>query len=982
MATEANAKPFIERISAAPLAGEHEKVASTLASLRAGAEAAPERAQIVPLIAEPPVTALLAGVFSGSPFLTGLVERDLARLERILTRAPETRICELKAELVRAIDAATTRADAMRALRVFKADLALLTALADLGGVWSVREVTAVLTQCADAAVEAALSFLFREAAQGGQWLGKDAEGRIAPNGLIVLAMGKGGAGELNYSSDIDLIVFYDLERIALAPGVEPAKFFVRLTRDLVQFLEERTGDGYVFRTDLRLRPDPGATQLALSTEAALIYYESFGQNWERAALIKARACAGDLEAGGRLLEDLSPFIWRKYLDYAAIADIHAMKRQIHAHRGFGKIAVAGHNIKVGRGGIREIEFFVQTQQLIAGGRQPDLRTPETLEALRRLAARGWIKEQVGRELTEAYLFLREIEHRLQMVADEQTQEIPSAPERLEGFALFCGYPDVADFSAALVARLETVQRHYAALFEDSPELTPAGVNMVFAGEQDDPGTVAALKEMGFQNPSEVLAIVRGWHHGRYAAVRTERARERLTEVQPLLIAALADTSDPDRALVSFDRFLSELPGGVQLFSLLRANPGLLRLLADIMGTAPRLARILSRRRRLLDAVLDPGTLGMLPTAEELDHLIAAEIGLGEHDLQYVLDRARVVGSEQQFLIGIRVLSGAIKANQAGGAYALLAERLIDALKAVCERELERLNGRVPGGAAAVIAMGKLGGREMTAASDLDLILVYDFDPGATQSDGAHPLAPTQYYARLTQRLITALSSATAEGTLYDVDMRLRPSGQQGPMATQLSSFVEYQAKEAWTWEHLALTRARVISGPPALKEKVEAAIRGALVRPHDPAKVAADVRDMRQRIAKEKGTENIWELKQVRGGLVDLEFIAQYLQLVNAAAHPGVLDQNTVEAYRRLRDAGVLAPAHAEVLIPATRLVHDLTQILRLCLEGSFDPATAPSGMKELLAQAGDAASFAELDAKLAETLKKVAALFDEIIA
>ena len=910
MATEAaNAKPFIERIAAAPLAGEGERAKSTFLSLQAQAEAAPEHAALVALLKDQRVAGLLMGVFAGSPFLAGLITRDLERLRRILTRAPETRLSELKQELARDAAADSKRAEVMRTLRVFKAEVALLTALADLAGVWGVKEVTAALTECADAAIDGAVGYLFREATERGQWLGKDADGKVAPNGFIVLSMGKCGAGELNYSSDVDLIVFYDLDRIALAPGVEPANFFVRFTRDLVQLLEERTGDGYVFRTDLRLRPDPGATQLALSTETALIYYESFGQNWERAALIKARASGGDLEAGRQFLEDVSPFIWRKYLDYAAIADIHAMKRQIHAHRGFGSIAVAGHNIKVGRGGIREIEFFVQTQQLIAGGRQPDLRTPRTLQALKRLAERGWIKDEVARDLEDAYLYLREIEHRLQMVADEQTQEIPSDPERLLSFAQFCGYRDVAAFSVALVQRLETVQRHYAALFEDSPELTSAGVNMVFAGEQDDPGTVAALKELGFSQPSEVLAIVRGWHHGRYAAVRTERARERLTEVQPLLIAALGETADPDRALASFDRFLSELPAGMQLFSLLRANPGLLRLLADIMGTAPRLARILSRRRRLLDAVLDPRTLGMLPTAEELDRLIAAEIGSGEHDMQYVLDRARVVGSEQQFLIGIRVLSGAIKANQAGGAYALLAERLIDALKAATERELERTNGRVPGGAAAVIAMGKLGGREMTAASDLDLILVYDFDPAATQSDGERPLAPTQYYARLTQRLISALSSATAEGTLYEVDMRLRPSGQQGPVATQLSSFIAYQATEAWTWEHLALTRARVVAGPPTLKVQVDEAICNALLRPHDAGKVAADVRDMRQRIAKEKGTDNIWDLKQVRGGLVDLEFIAQYLQLVNAARTPEVLDQNTVEAYRRLRDAGVLAP-------------------------------------------------------------------------
>ena len=339
----------------------------------------------------------------------------------------------------------------MRLLRVFKSEVALLTALADLAGIWPLQEVTAALTEAADAAIAGAVSFLFREAAQRGQWLARDKDGRAAPNGFVVLAMGKAGAGELNYSSDVDLIVFYDLERIELAAGVEPQGFFVRLTRDLVQLLAERTGDGYVFRTDLRLRPDPGATQMALSTEAALIYYESFGQNWERAALIKARPCAGDIEAGRQFLEDLAPFIWRKYLDFAAIADIHAMKRQIHAHRGFGHIAVAGHNIKLGRGGIREIEFFVQTQQLIAGGRQQDLRTPRTLDALQRLAARGWIKASVAEDLAEAYVFLRGIEHRLQMVADEQTHEVPDDPERLASFARFCGYADVAAFSAALV---------------------------------------------------------------------------------------------------------------------------------------------------------------------------------------------------------------------------------------------------------------------------------------------------------------------------------------------------------------------------------------------------------------------------------------------------------------------------------------------------------------------------------------------------
>jgi glutamate-ammonia-ligase adenylyltransferase len=947
-----------------------------------GAELAALRA----LVGQQPVRNLLAGIFAGSPYLSGLCRRDASRLQRFLTTAPEDEFSDLRRTLERDLDAAVTLPEAARALRIFKTDVALLTALADLGGVWPVMKVTEVLTATADAALQGAVRFLFRDAVRRGAWQAPPDGSSVDDTGYIVLAMGKYGANELNYSSDIDLIVFYDLEKARVAPGAEVQPFFVRITRDLVRLMDERTGDGYVFRTDLRLRPDSGATQIALSTDAALEYYESFGQNWERAALIKARPCAGDIEAGKELLRQLGPYIWRKYLDYAAIADVHAMKRQIHAFRGFGAIGVAGHNIKLGRGGIREIEFFAQTQQLIAGGRQSDLRVGATLEALRRLTERGWINEAIRADLDAAYLFLRRIEHRLQMVADDQTHELPEQPDDLKRFAAFAGFPDVETFSTELVARLETVQSHYGALFEDVPELTAGQGNMVFSGEQDDPGTLRALAAMGYENPSRVLATVRGWHHGRAKAIHSERARERLTEVQPMLIASFAATADPDRALAIFDDFISDLPAGVQLFSLLRANPKLMRLVADIMGTAPRLARILARRRRLMEAVLDPRTSGELPTTEELRANIAAEIGAYgggpiEGLVQYALDRARVIGNEQAFLIGVRVLSGTINANQAGEAYARLAEQLIDALKRVVEEELVRSHGAVPGGAAVVVAMGKLGGREMTASSDLDLMLVYEYAADAAQTDGAKALAPTQFYSRLTQRLIAALSAPTAEGALYEVDMRLRPSGQKGPLATQLSSFVDYQAHDAWTWEHLALTRARVICGPPELEAKVQDAIRAVLLRRRDRAKIAADVRDMRQRIAAEKGTTKIWDLKQVRGGLVDLEFIAQYLQLIHAADNPSVLDQNTLAAYEKLKRAGLLATDKADVLIRATRLVHGLTQILRLCLDGPFEPETAPPGLKDLLAQAADAPDFANLEARLSETLQQGAALFDELI-
>ena len=969
--------PLYARLTTAPVKRDDPVIAEQLAELEAGF-ATVEAGDA--LVSSEPVRRLLAGMLSGSPYLVGLARRDPVRLARVLSESPEAGCLRLLAEVAEQANAAASAAEVMAALRRFKNEIALLTALADIGGVWPLAKVTNTLTDAADAAVQAAVRFLFRQAVAKGDWIADGEASPEASSGYIVLGMGKYGAYELNYSSDIDLIVFYEKDRLRLREGVEPQPFFVRMTRELVRLMQERTGDGYVFRTDLRLRPDPGATQVALSTDAALIYYESFGQNWERAAMIKARAVAGDIDAGKSFLAELAPFIWRKYLDFAAIADIHAMKRQIHAHRGFAEIGVAGHNIKLGRGGIREIEFFVQTQQLIAGGRQPDLRIPATRDALRHLAERGWIKPEVRDDLTRSYVYLRGIEHRLQMVADEQTHELPSAAEALESFAHFAGYPSTAALATELVSQLETVQRHYAVLFEDMPELTRDGDNMVFAGEADDPQTLETLSRMGYSQPHQVISTVRGWHHGRYAAVRTAKARERLTEVQAVLIEALAATANPDSAFASFDRFLAQLPAGVQLFSLLRANPTLLRLVADIMGSAPRLARILSRRRRVLDAVLDPRVIGTLPTPDELDGIIRQEIA-DTHDFQDVLDRARVVGNEQAFLIGVRILSGIISTSQAGSGYALLAEHLVRALHEVVEGDFTRGNGEIPGGASAVVAMGRLGAHDMTAASDLDLIVIYDYPADVLQSDGARPLAPSQYYARVTQRLISALSAPTAEGHLYEVDMRLRPSGQKGPVATQIASFIDYQATSAWTWEHMALTRARVVSGPPELKTKIEQAINDVLVRPRDRAKIAADVRDMRGRIAAEKGTQDIWDLKQVRGGLVDVDFIAQYLQLIHAAEHPDVLDQNTIRALHKLDIKGLIPDGGGAVLLPAARMLNDLNQIVRLCVDEPFRPDQASPGLKNLLVRVADAPNFERLEADLRQMLAETAALFDRLV-
>jgi [glutamine synthetase] adenylyltransferase / [glutamine synthetase]-adenylyl-L-tyrosine phosphorylase len=981
--TSSSIEPLWKRLATGPHAADEARAAAFMKDLRENWQRADLDPAAQSLLDEPGVAKFLSGVMLGSRYLTMTMMQDAARAHRVLTSDPDSHLATLISDLSFDLAQSLPFKDCMARLRAFKAEAALTIALSDIGGVWSIMRATEALAQTADAACASSVAYLFREAVRKGEWCVAEDETDDRPHansGFFVLAMGKHGAFELNYSSDIDLIVFYEAAKARLREGLEPAAFFVRITRDLVRLLNERTSDGYVFRTDLRLRPDPGATQVAISTDAALHYYESFGQNWERAAMIKARPVAGDIECGDSFLGELSPYVWRKYLDFAAIADVHAMKRQIHAHRGFAKVAVAGHNIKLGRGGIREIEFFAQTQQLIAGGRQPELRSRQTLTTLNGLVERGWISADAATDLSKAYEFLRTIEHRIQMTADEQTHELPKDPEALTTLAHFSGYSTLEEFSADLLVQLEAVQTHYAALFEDGPELSSATANLVLAGEDDDPDTVASLAAMGFSQPTQVLSTIRSWHRGRYPAVLSEGARSRLTEVQPVLVEALAKTVNPDAALAGFDRFLSTLPAGVQLFALLKAHPELLRLVALIMGSAPRLAQILSRRRRVFDAVLDPRIMGALPTEAEVRELIAEEIGAAP-DLETILDRARIIGREQMFLIGIRLLSGTITADQAGPAYTLIAEELIRHMHAAVAADFVARHGEVAGGAACVLAMGRLGGGEMTATSDVDLIIVYDADPEAKASEGTKPLAISQYYARLTQRLISAIAAPTAEGRLYEVDMRLRPSGQKGPVATQFLSFEEYQTNQAWTWEHMALTRARVISGPPDLTERIEAAIRNVLVAPRDPVKLAADVREMRERIWSEKGTDDIWDLKQARGGLVDIEFIAQFLQLRHAGDNPTILDNNTVTALTKLRDAGFIEPAASEPLLAAAALHNTLAHLLRICSEAGYQPDQAPDGLNALLASACGEPHMRQVALKLDESQANVRQLYEQLI-
>ncbi|MDW5314512.1 bifunctional [glutamine synthetase] adenylyltransferase/[glutamine synthetase]-adenylyl-L-tyrosine phosphorylase [Rhizobium sp. PL01] len=957
---------------------------SVLSSLKDMAKSHPDIADL--LASETPLRDFVVAAFSLSPYL-----RDTAVSHpQVLVRALAGPLIPYLESCIHAARDAWKNADAGKALadteimtrlRQAKRDIAFAIALADLSRLFDARETTRWLSDFAGAAVSATIDHLLLSAHDGGKLTVVDVAHPSDRSGVVVLGMGKLGAFELNYSSDIDLVVFYEPHAPLIKAVDDAPETFARLLRRLIRILQERTGDGYVFRTDLRLRPDPGATPLAIPVEAAMLYYESRGQNWERAAFIKARPVAGDIRAGEAFLRELTPFMFRKYLDYAAIADIHSIKRQIHAHKGHGEIAVKGHNIKLGRGGIREIEFFVQTQQLIAGGRMPELRLRATEPMLDGLARANWIDTETAEELISAYWFLRDVEHRVQMVRDEQTHVLPTTDAELKRIAYMMGLADVPSVSAELSRVLKTVERRYAQLFEQEAKLSTETGNLVFTGQRDDPDTLDTLKKLGFERPQDISRTIRTWHYGRYRATQSVEARERLTELTPELLRVFGQNKRADEALLRFDHFIAGLPSGIQLFSLLGNNPGLLSLIVNIMSSAPRLADIIASKPHVFDGMLDPRLLVELPTRDYLAERIKGFLASARH-YEDILDRLRITASEQRFLIGIRLLTGVITGAQAGHAFTDLADLILTAALDAVLREVERAHGTFPGGRVAVIGMGKLGSHELTAGSDVDIILLYDYDDEAGDSDGAKPLDSIRYFTRVTQRLIAALSAPTGEGVLYEVDMRLRPSGNKGPVATRINAFAKYQREEAWTWEHMALTRARALCGEESLVAEVDMIFREVLDQIRDVARVTADVAEMRGLIDKEKPPSDVWDFKLIPGGLVDIEFIAQYLALIAPArgVAPPPNGTSTADVLALLGPA-LISPADLETVQEALKLFTDLSQIVRLCIEGDLELKDAPAGLVELLCRAGDAPDIKVLEADIRRLSKAVRRIFQATV-
>jgi glutamate-ammonia-ligase adenylyltransferase len=890
-------------------------------------------------------SAALGPLLESAPYLLSLAQDNAEWLVTTLADSADGAFADI-IDIVETLGRTASSEDALApVLRIAKGRTALLAAFAETGGAWTTAQSTAALSDLADAALDASLNLLMRQAAEKGLLTIPSAQATAANSGLAIFALGKHGGQELNYSSDIDIVAFYDLEKGVLVDPSEATKFYSRMVQRLVGLMEDRQAHGYVFRTDLRLRPDPGSTPVAISFDAALAYYESRGQNWERAAWIKARACAGDRQVGEAFLRALAPYVWRKHLDFATIADIQAMKRQINITKNVGDIRVEGHNVKLGRGGIREIEFFTQTQQLIAGGRDKTLRVKPTAHALAALADANWITPKAATELTQTYWFLRAVENRLQMLRDEQTHVMPASPEDVAVIGRLVGQPDLRAFETSYRAALERVVGYYSELFTEGETLGSAEGNLVFTGNDDDPGTVETLAAMGFADPSKAIETVRKWHYGSYPATRAAAARAHLTELLPALLTTLSGAGNADEALAKFDSFLSRLPTGVQLFALLRSHASLRTLLVQLMASAPRMSEAVIHRAHVMDGLIDPAFANDVTHRDVLIAKVDAFLA-ESRSYEEIIDRARIIGQEQKFLIAAGLLSGTVSATGAGEQFTALAETLLTRLFGSVRAEFERRHGVIAGGRVALLAFGKMASREMTVTSDLDFILLYDA-PDA-ESDGDKPLTTNHYYTRLTQRLVAAVTSPTAEGVLYEADMRLRPSGNAGPLATSLGGFRAYHRDNAWTWEHLALSRARVIVADKTFAAEVDTAIAEVMSRSRDVAKTIDDVVSMRALMAKERPARHPFDLKLAEGGLVDLEFIAQSAQLV-AGATIGLPQALTSSVLTRLAATGLVPDGARLAEIHGT--YSTVLQVMSSALVSPFKDEAWTDAFRELLA-------------------------------
>jgi [glutamine synthetase] adenylyltransferase / [glutamine synthetase]-adenylyl-L-tyrosine phosphorylase len=901
-------------------------------------------------------TALLTALGGNAPYLADLALRDSAALLACMTAGPEAHVATLLQHL-RELPATMPRAKLGAALRQVKRRIALALAIADIGGIWPLERITGALSELAELSLRAAIRHLLLGLHQSGQITLPNPEDPERGSGFVALGLGKLGAWELNYSSDIDLVLIYDPDNAAY--GSESTGQMARLARDLTTLLSARDEEGYVFRVDLRLRPDPSATPPVVALLTALTYYESHGRTWERAAFSKARPVAGDIALGEQFLASIRPFIWRKYLDFAAIADIHEMKRQIDAQ--IGGQDLLGQDVKRGAGGIREIEFIVQTLELVWGGQDPGLRISATLNALPALVRTRHLTERAARELAADYRELRRVEHRLQMVADRQTHALPNTEAGLEAFTIFLGAPQFRKTFPVLLAR---VHKHFRNFF-DTAEETHAEVDPGIDGPPP-PAFRTLLHSLGFHDERHIAERLRDWASGRMPALRTPRAQEMLEGLIPLLLDALAAQPDPDKAFGHFDTLLGQQRAGVQLLSLFRRNPALLRRLAAVLGASPALAEHLAQDPYALEVLLSPNARFAAPKPLLRRQLADAQ------DLEQAIAITRLFVRREEFHISVATLEGRRDADAAGRCRTGLAEAALSLLLPLVLAAHKKRYGKVRGARFAVVALGKAGAGEMLAGSDLDLMMVYDHTPAA--------IAPTPWFVRLSHTITGALTARGKEGQLYHIDMRLRPSGNQGPVAVSLASFLRYHAQESWTWERLALTRARVLAATPGFAPVVRKAISQALCRTDTAKRILADTAAMRDRLAEDLPPHGYWDVKTMTGGMMEVMFVAQALQLIHGPANPALFQPNTKAAILALGEAGGLSADDTGVLVQADFLWRSIQGINRITGLDDRVQDPPPAALAPLL-RATDSIDYSRLRAAMAETAAAVREIFDRII-
>jgi glutamate-ammonia-ligase adenylyltransferase len=887
----------------------------------------------------PPAAAAetLSRVWAASPFVAQNCAREPQLLEELASSGalndPTSPAPRVKEALK---DVADERGLLTRLRQVRRREMTRI-AWRDLAGWADLAETLRDLSDLADTLAQGALTHLAKWHAER-HGTARNAKGQ--PQQLVVLGLGKLGAKELNFSSDIDLIFTYpeagqsDGER-----PLENEEYFLRLAQKLTKALDENTSDGFVFRVDLRLRPFGEAGPVALSFDAMETYYQSHGREWERYAFIKARPIAGDLKAGDKLLQELRPFVYRRYLDYGAfesLRDMKALLTQEVGRRGLSD------NIKLGPGGIREIEFIGQMFQLIRGGREPQLRERGIVPVLTYLGSKNYLDPKDAEALLKAYDFLRRVENRLQEAGDQQVHDLPEDEVARTRLVFTMGYADWAAFRAALDAERAEVHRVF-----ESVVVAPKAVqeetqsNVAWA---DDTEAEAKLKELGYQDPKEAARVL---HSLREGAMREqgERSRRLFLALLPRLVTAACEVkvqgSTPDEVLKRLARVIEAIAKRSAYLALLTENPTALRQLARLAAESVWLMDMVVRSPILLDELIDPRIFKEFPSQDslhaELEGMLA---GIAPDDLEMQMDALRQFQQSAVVHAAAADLAGNAPLMKVSDFLTWTAEQVIRKALQIAWRQLVTRHGRpqciehgrLRDARFAVVAYGKLGGWELGYGSDLDLVFLHDSRSGEQQTNGPKVLDNIEFFTRLAQRVINILSIPTTSGVLYQVDTRLRPSGTSGLIVSSIDGFALYQEQQAWTWEHQALLRARPVAGDKEVADMFRSIRRSVLSRERDKGKLREDIATMRARMREEqKRVGEDFDIKLDAGGLTDIEFMVQYAVLAHAHENPTLLDwPDNIRNLESLVSTGVMPKETGDLLADSyrefRRRVHHLT--------------------------------------------------------